>query len=330
MATPAARGRQPAAAVCGSMHAQIVSDLSARVALVRWGAAPYTAPMPATRIDGKKLAARVREEVRLAAAELAQATGVVPGLAAVRVGADPASEVYVRNKRRACEKAGMASWEHHLPEATSEAELLDLIERLNADEKVHGILVQLPLPRAIDEARVLAAVAPAKDVDGFHPVSAGHLMTGRPGPRPCTPKGVMRILDDLGTELAGAEVVVVGRSNIVGKPAALLLLERNATVTLCHSRTRDLPGVCRRADVLVVAVGRPEMVRGDWVKEGAVVIDVGINRDDAGKLVGDVAYDEAAERASAITPVPGGVGPLTVAMVLQNTLEAAQRAAGRG
>jgi methylenetetrahydrofolate dehydrogenase (NADP+) / methenyltetrahydrofolate cyclohydrolase len=285
--------------------------------------------MAATRIDGKKLAAQVRDEVRAAAAELAEATGVVPGLAAVRVGDDPASEVYVRNKRRACEKAGLTSWEHHLPASTSEAELLELIARLNDDARVHGILVQLPLPGGIDEAAVLAAVAPHKDVDGFHPVNAGYLMTGRPGPRPCTPKGVMRILDELGVELAGAEAVIVGRSNIVGKPAALLLLERNATVTLCHSRTRDLPAVCRRADVLVVAVGRPEMVRGDWVKEGAVVIDVGINRRDDGRLVGDVAYEEAAARASAITPVPGGVGPLTVAMVLQNTLEAAQRAAGQ-
>ncbi len=280
--------------------------------------------MSATRIDGKKLAATVREEVRVAAAELRE-KGVVPGLAAIRVGDDPASEVYVRNKRRACEKAGMTSWEHHLPESTSEGDLLALIAELNRDARVHGILVQLPLPRAISEPAVLAAVSPDKDVDGFHPVNAGRLMAGEPGPRPCTPKGVIRMLDELDFDLAGAEAVVVGRSNIVGKPAAMLLLERHATVTVCHSRTRDLPGVCRRADVLVVAVGRPEMVRGDWIKEGAVVIDVGINRTQEGTLVGDVAYEEAAARASALTPVPGGVGPLTVAMVLQNTLEAAQR-----
>ena len=280
--------------------------------------------MSATRIDGKKLAATVREEVRVAAAELRK-KGVVPGLAAIRVGDDPASEVYVRNKRRACEKAGMTSWEHHLPESTSEGDLLALIAELNRDARVHGILVQLPLPRAISEPAVLAAVSPDKDVDGFHPVNAGRLMAGEPGPRPCTPKGVIRMLDELDFDLAGAEAVVVGRSNIVGKPAAMLLLERHATVTVCHSRTRDLPGVCRRADVLVVAVGRPEMVRGDWIKEGAVVIDVGINRTQEGTLVGDVAYEEAAARASALTPVPGGVGPLTVAMVLQNTLEAAQR-----
>lgn len=298
------------------------------IALVSSAGHLYTAAMEATRIDGKKLAARVREEVRQSAAELAERRGIVPGLAAIRVGEDPASEVYVRNKRRACEKAGLASWEHHLPAETSEAELLALIERMNGDDSVHGILVQLPLPRGVDEARILAAVSPDKDVDGFHPVNAGRLMTGQPGPRPCTPKGILRALDECGVELPGAEVVLVGRSNIVGKPAALLLLERHATVTLSHSRTRDLPGVCRRADVLVVAVGRSEMVRGDWVKEGAVVIDVGINRTAEGKLVGDVAYDEVASRASAITPVPGGVGPLTVAMVLQNTLEAAQRAGG--
>lgn len=285
--------------------------------------------MAATRIDGKKLAAKVREEVRQSAVELAEATGVVPGLAAVRVGEDPASEVYVRNKRKACEKAKLASWEHHLPAETTERDLLALIERLNGDSSVHGILVQLPLPRGLDEARVLSAVAPEKDVDGFHPINAGRLMAGQPAPRPCTPKGIVRALEEQETALEGAEVVILGRSNIVGKPAALLLLEKNATVTLCHSRTRDLPAVCRRADVLVVAVGRREIVRGDWVKEGAVVIDVGINRKEDGGLVGDVAFDEAAERASAITPVPGGVGPLTVAMVIQNTLESAQRVAGR-
>ncbi len=298
---------------------------SGAIALARPIGAPYTAAMPATRIDGKKLAATVRGEVKRGAADLAETTGVIPGLAAIRVGDDPASEVYVRNKRRACEKAGMVSWEHHLSTETSQAELLALIERLNRDDEVHGILVQLPLPRSIDEAAVLAAVSPDKDVDGFHPVNAGRLMSGQPAPRPCTPKGVVRMLDELGIDLKGAEVVVVGRSNIVGKPVSLLLLERHATVTICHSRTRDLPAVCRRADVLVVAVGRPEMVRGDWVKPGAVVIDVGINRTEEGGLVGDVAYEEAAAAASAITPVPGGVGPLTVAMVLQNTLEAAQR-----
>jgi methylenetetrahydrofolate dehydrogenase (NADP+) / methenyltetrahydrofolate cyclohydrolase len=282
----------------------------------------------AKRIDGKAIGERVRAEVAAGAAALKEKTGVVPGLAAVRVGEDPASEVYVRNKRRACEKAGLTSWEHHLPADVAEDELIALVDRLNADDAVHGILVQLPLPGHLDTARILERVHPDKDVDGFHPVNVGRLSTGRPGPRPCTPAGIMRILEEVGVDPKGKEAVVVGRSDIVGKPVAMLLLHAHATVTICHSRTADLPGVCRRADILVAAVGRPEMIRGDFVKPGAVVIDVGINRREDGTLVGDVAYDEAAAQASAITPVPGGVGPMTIAMLLANTLESARRAAG--
>lgn len=272
-------------------------------------------------IDGKEIAQRVRAEVKAGAVAFAEAAGVQVGLALVRVGEDPASALYVRSKVKACAEVGFASFEHELPAATSQAELLELVGKLNQDRNVHGILVQLPLPPSIDEDAVLEAVDPAKDVDGFHPVNAGRLATGRPGIRACTPFGIMRMLDHVGVDLAGKRAVVVGRSNIVGKPMALLLLERNATVTICHSRTRDLEGEVRRAEVLIAAVGRPGLVKGSWIKEGAVVVDVGSPK-------GDVEFEEAAARAAWITPVPGGVGPMTVATLMANTLQAARRAVG--
>jgi len=283
--------------------------------------------MSARIIDGKAVAAKVRARVRERAARFIARSGVTPCLAAVLVGEDPASRLYVRNKGKACLEAGMLSRQVELPAHTSEAELLGLIARLNADPLVHGILVQLPLPPHIDEARVIEAVDPRKDVDGFHPVNAGRLLTGRPAFVPCTPLGILELLDHEGVDLAGRRAVVVGRSNIVGKPAALLLLSRHATVTICHSRTADLPEVVRSADVVVAAVGRAGMIRGSWIKPGAVVIDVGINRLPDGRLAGDVAFEEAKEAAGLITPVPGGVGPMTIAMLLHNTLEAAIGAA---
>jgi methylenetetrahydrofolate dehydrogenase (NADP+)/methenyltetrahydrofolate cyclohydrolase len=284
------------------------------------------------RIDGKAAAAAVRARVAEAAAGFARATGRPPGLATVLVGEDPASEVYVRSKGKATAEAGMAGFAHQLSDTTSEGELLALVEALNADVAVDGILVQLPLPPQIDAARVIAAIDPAKDVDGFHPINAGLLATGGDALVPCTPLGCLHLLKaELGS-LAGLDAVVIGRSNIVGKPMAMLLLGESATVTVAHSRTRDLADVVRRADIVVAAVGRAEMVRGDWIKPGAVVIDVGINRvaGEGGKsrLVGDVAFDEAAEVAAAITPVPGGVGPMTIAMLLRNTLVAAHWRAG--
>ena len=292
-------------------------------------------------LDGKAVSqstlARVAEESRALAAR-----GVAPGLAVVLVGSDPASQVYVGAKGRAAKQCGFHSLQFDLPETTNETELLALVERLNADPAIHGILVQLPLPKAIRSGRVLEAIAPRKDVDGFHPINVGLASTGdfERALLPCTPSGAMILIDKaceaLGRKLDGLEAVVVGRSNIVGKPMAQLLLSRSCTVTIAHSRTRDLPDIARRADVLVAAVGRPEMVRGDWIKPGAIVIDVGVNRgaapgfDGAGKprtrLVGDVAYAEAVERAGAITPVPGGVGPMTIAMLMANTLTAARRA----
>jgi methylenetetrahydrofolate dehydrogenase (NADP+)/methenyltetrahydrofolate cyclohydrolase len=289
--------------------------------------------MPETRlIDGKASAARLRARIAAAAAELRAATGVVPGLAAVLVGDDPASAVYVRSKGRAAAEAGLASFNHVLPAATTEAALLDLVARLNADPAVHGILVQLPLPKAIDAARVVAAVDPAKDVDGFHPVNVGRLWRGERALVPCTPEGCMILLRETLGELAGREAIVIGRSAIVGKPMAALLLDANCTVTLAHSRSRDLPALCRRAEIVVAAVGRPEMVRGDWLRPGATVIDVGINRvsDPSGKprLVGDVAFAEAQGVAGAITPVPGGVGPMTIACLLRNTVIAAAAQVG--
>jgi len=281
-------------------------------------------------IDGKAIAARVRAEVAEEVRAVVARAGIAPGLAAVRVGEDPASKVYVGSKIKACAEAGLQSFSHVLPETTSQAELLDLVRRLNTDAKVHGILVQLPLPKQIDPNAVLDALAPAKDVDGFGPLSAGALATGRPGLRPCTPLGCLRLLDEAGTELIGARALVVGRSNIVGKPVALLLLERHATVTLAHSRTRDLAGEVGRADVLVAAIGKAEMIRGAWIKPGATVIDVGMNRLPSGKLCGDVEFGAAVERARAITPVPGGVGPMTVAYLLKNTVQAAKALLGLG
>jgi methylenetetrahydrofolate dehydrogenase (NADP+)/methenyltetrahydrofolate cyclohydrolase len=275
-------------------------------------------------IDGKAIAAKVRAEVAQAVKDIQQRAGVTPGLALIRVGNDPASEVYVRGKAKACQETGMAGFEHILPETTSEIELLALVRKLNVDPHVHGVLVQLPLPKHISPDEVLDTLAPQKDVDGFGPRNAGALFTGRKGLRPCTPLGIMRLLDEAKTPLSGARALVVGRSNIVGKPMAMLLLERHATVTLAHSRTADLAGVVAAADVVVAAVGKPEMIRGDWVKPGSTVIDVGINRNAAGKLIGDVEFAKAAERARAITPVPGGVGPMTIAYLLSNTIEAAR------
>jgi methylenetetrahydrofolate dehydrogenase (NADP+)/methenyltetrahydrofolate cyclohydrolase len=284
--------------------------------------------MSATILDGKKLAETVRAEVKEGVAAFVKERGRAPGLEVVLVGEDPASQVYTRNKEKASNEVGMRGKLHTLPASTTEAELLALLDRLNRDETVDGILVQLPLPKQITEQKVLDAVRADKDVDGFHPVNAGLLASGRSGLVPCTPRGCMKLLALAGADLKGARAVVVGRSNIVGKPMAQLLLGAHATVTIAHSRTKDLAGVCREADVLVVAVGKAEMVRGDWVKPGAIVIDVGMNRVD-GKLRGDVAFEEAKEKASAITPVPGGVGPMTIACLLENTLIAANKRAAR-
>jgi methylenetetrahydrofolate dehydrogenase (NADP+)/methenyltetrahydrofolate cyclohydrolase len=288
--------------------------------------------MTAKRIDGKAAAQAVRDRVAAHVPEFERRAGRPPGLATVLVGEDPASAVYVRSKNRATAEAAMASFAHNLPDTTTEDELLQLVLDLNADELVDGILVQLPLPNQIDAARVIATIDPSKDVDGFHAINAGRLATGLDALVPCTPLGCLHLLRSELGDLSGLNAVVVGRSNIVGKPMALLLLGEHATVTIAHSRTRDLSEVVRRADIVVAAVGRPEMVRGDWIKPGATVIDVGINRvptdDGKGRLVGDVAYDEVAEVASAITPVPGGVGPMTIAMLMRNTLVAAHRRAG--
>jgi methylenetetrahydrofolate dehydrogenase (NADP+)/methenyltetrahydrofolate cyclohydrolase len=286
-------------------------------------------------IDGAAIAADLRARVAAAVADLS-GQDVTPGLAVVLVGENPASQVYVRNKARQTVEAGMRSFDHTLSADVSEGALLDLIARLNADPAVDGILVQLPLPPQIDTQKVIEAIDPEKDVDGFHPVNAGRLMTGVPGLAPCTPLGCLMLIRSVRPDIAGSDAVVVGRSNIVGKPMAQLLIAESCTVTVAHSRTRDLPDVCRRADILVAAVGRPEMIRGDWIKPGAVVIDVGINRvpnpaagEGKTRLVGDVAFAEAKETASAITPVPGGVGPMTIACLLRNTVEAACRRRGR-
>ncbi len=286
--------------------------------------------MTATIIDGKAIAATLRARIAAAVAGLKAAHGVTPGLAVVLVGENPASQVYVRSKAKQTAEAGMRSMEHKLPVETTQADLLALVARLNADPDVDGILVQLPLPAQIDADKVIEAIDPAKDVDGFHPVNAGRLATGTGGLVPCTPLGCIKLLKALKPDLAGLEAVVVGRSNIVGKPMAMLLLAESCTVTIAHSRTRDLADVCRRADILVAAVGRPRMIRGDWVKPGAIVIDVGINRvpapelgDGKTRLVGDVDTQDAMAVAGAITPVPGGVGPMTIACLLANTLTAA-------
>lgn len=279
-------------------------------------------------IDGKAIAAEVRRSVAAEVEQMKREAGVTPGLAVVLVGEDPASQVYVRNKARQTTEAGMNSFEHRLPASTSETELLKLIDDLNRSKDVHGILVQLPLPPQIDTRKVIEAIDPAKDVDGFHPINVGRLSAGERSLVPCTPAGCIILAKSVQPELRGLEAVVIGRSNIVGKPVAQLLLREDCTVTIAHSRTRDLPAVVRRADLVIAAVGRPEMVRGDWIKPGAIVIDVGINRvegpEGKARLVGDVAYDEAARVAGAITPVPGGVGPMTIACLLKNTVEAAR------
>ena len=282
--------------------------------------------MAATIIDGTAIAAKRRAASAERVKELA-AQGVTPGLAVVIVGEDPASQVYVRMKQKACDEVGLYSEKHELPVDTTQKELLALVAELNGRDDIDGILVQLPLPDHIDEDAVIDAIDPEKDVDGFHPISVGRLVIGKDTFLPCTPHGVMVLLEESGVELKGKEAVIVVRSNIVGKPVMLMLMSQHATVTVCHSRTRDLAEVVGRADVLVVAVGRPEMVKGEWVKEGAVVIDVGVNRTDDG-LVGDVEFEAAKERAGAITPVPGGVGPMTIAMLMENTVTAAARHAG--
>ena len=288
--------------------------------------------MTARLIDGKAAALSIRERVAALVPEFERRTGRAPGLATVLVGEDPASAVYVRAKNRSTAEAGMVSFAHNLPVTTSEDELLQLVIALNADERVDGILVQLPLPQQINATRVIETIDPGKDVDGFHPMNAGRLATGLPSLVPCTPFGCLYLLKQKLGSLAGLDAVVVGRSNIVGKPMAQLLLAESATVTIAHSRTRDLPSVVRRADIVIAAVGRPEMIRGDWLKPGATVIDVGINRvaieDGKSRLVGDVAFAEASAAAGAITPVPGGVGPMTIAMLMRNTLVAAYRRSG--
>jgi methylenetetrahydrofolate dehydrogenase (NADP+)/methenyltetrahydrofolate cyclohydrolase len=282
--------------------------------------------MAAKIIDGKALAARLRAAMADEAKQLT-ADGVRPGLAVVLVGEDPASQIYVRNKTKALAEAGFACFDHHLSADTSEEKLLGLVRDLNGDRAVDGILVQLPLPKSIDSKRVLLAIDPAKDVDGFHPENLGRLLIGEPRFTACTPYGIMKLIEEAGTAVRGATAVVVGRSNIVGKPVAVLLTNADATVTICHSKTKDLAAVIGTADILVAAIGRPEMIRGAWIKPGATVIDVGTNRLATGKLVGDVEFAAAVERAGAITPVPGGVGPMTITMLLANTLDSARRRA---
>ncbi len=283
--------------------------------------------MSAQVLDGKALAKKIRAQIADEVATLQHERQIVPGLAVVLVGDNEASKVYVRNKEKACTEAGFHAEQHNLPASTSESDLLTLVSQLNEDPKIHGILVQLPLPEHLDEQRILQAIDPDKDVDGFHPINQGRLMTGLPGPRPCTPFGLMKLLESIDYDLTGKQVVIVGRSNIVGKPAALLMLEQHATVTICHSRTADLAAQVRQADVVVAAVGRPKMIKGDWLKPGAIVLDVGINRMDNGKLCGDADFESASQVASYITPVPGGVGPMTIAMLLWNTLQSAKRSA---
>lgn len=275
-------------------------------------------------LNGKELAQKLQQEMTQEVTELKE-KGLQPGLAVILVGEDPASQVYVRNKERAANNIGMYSVVYRLPETTSEAYLIAKIEELNQDDKIHGILVQLPLPKHINEDLVLDTIAPEKDVDGFHPMNLGNLFAGKPTMIPCTPAGIMELIKLSGLDLAGKNAVIIGRSNIVGKPMAHLLLQANATVTICHSKTKDLPKVAKQADVLVVAIGRANFVTADFVKEGAVVIDVGINRDENNKLTGDVKFDEVAPLTSYITPVPGGVGPMTITMLMRQTIDAAKR-----
>ncbi|NKN33766.1 bifunctional methylenetetrahydrofolate dehydrogenase/methenyltetrahydrofolate cyclohydrolase FolD [Marichromatium bheemlicum] len=280
--------------------------------------------MTAQLLDGKSIAADIRQQIKTRVDALLAAGQRAPGLAVVLVGENPASQVYVRNKRKACAEVGFRSELHELPASTTQDELLALIDRLNADQDIDGILVQLPLPEQIDETLVTERILPTKDVDGFHPYNVGRLVLRMPLLRPCTPKGVMTMLERTGQPLAGLDAVVIGQSNIVGRPMALELLAARCTVTICHSRTKDLAEKVRGADILVAAVGRPRFVPGEWIKEGATVIDVGINRNEDGKLVGDVDFASCAERAAWITPVPGGVGPMTIASLLENTLQAAE------
>lgn len=274
-------------------------------------------------IDGKAISRQVREEIAAEVVKFKEKYNCAPGLAVVIVGNDPASQVYVRNKKRGCEEVGFYSESYELDESTTQEELIALIERLNNDEKIHGILVQLPLPKHLNETEVLLKIKPEKDVDAFHPYNVGKIMIGNHDLLPCTPAGVMVLLEKSGIDVTGKKCVVIGRSNIVGKPMAMLLLHANGTVTICHSKTKDLADICREADILVASIGKPEFVKGDMVKEGAVVVDVGINRLESGKLVGDVAFSEVEPKASYITPVPGGVGPMTITMLLKNTLTAA-------
>ncbi len=287
----------------------------------------------AVLIDGKAVSEKIREDISKEVLAFSEESGITPGLAVIIVGEDPASQVYVRNKKRGCKKCGMKSFGYELPKETTQAELLALIDELNKNDEVHGILVQLPLPKHIDENTVLLAIDPKKDVDAFHPVNVGKIMTGDFDFVPCTPAGVMALMDAYGVDVSGKDCVVIGRSNIVGKPQAMLLLHKNGTVTVCHSRTQGLKEKCASADILVAAIGKPNFVTADMVKDGAVVMDVGINRitDSEGneKLVGDVDFASVSEKASYITPVPGGVGPMTITMLLRNTLTAAKRAAER-
>ena len=284
--------------------------------------------MPARLLDGKQVAAAIREAVRRETSQLAT-RGVRPGLAAVIVGDDLPSHIYVRNKRKACEEAGIYAEQHVLPHDTTEAALLARIARLNTDPKIHGILLQLPLPGHLPAERILDAIVPEKDVDGLHPVNAGRLLRGDPAVVPCTPAGILALLDQFGVPLEGRHAVVVGRSYLVGKPTALLLMQQHATVTICHSRTKELAEVCRSAEVLVAALGQPQAITAEMVRDGAAVVDVGINRLSDGRLVGDVEFDRVRQKAGWLTPVPGGIGPMTIAMLLKNTLEAAKRQADR-
>ncbi|CUS33950.1 bifunctional methylenetetrahydrofolate dehydrogenase/methenyltetrahydrofolate cyclohydrolase FolD [Candidatus Nitrospira nitrificans] len=284
--------------------------------------------MAAQLIDGKGLAQQVRDRLARESAELFAKKSMKPGLATILVGDDPASHVYVRNKQKACELAGIYVDDYKLPANTTQAELLALIDKKNADPKIHGILVQLPLPKHIDSKVILEAVSPLKDADGFHPYNFGRLVEGHPVFEACTPKGVIKMIESTGLTIEGKRAVVLGRSNIVGKPLALMLLQRNATVTICHSKTRDLPEVCREAELLLVAIGKARFVTADMVRAGAVVIDVGTNKTPEGKLCGDVDFEPVSRKAGWISPVPGGVGPMTIAMLLENTVESAKRAAG--
>jgi methylenetetrahydrofolate dehydrogenase (NADP+)/methenyltetrahydrofolate cyclohydrolase len=276
-------------------------------------------------LSGKEVAAKVLAEVKADVAALRERTGVQPALAVILVGDDSASQIYVRNKKRAADEVGINSRDYLFPQGCTQAELLETIAGINRDRSIHGVLLQLPLPKGMDEDQAVAAIAPEKDADGLHPTNLGQLLAGKPGAIPCTPAGCIEILDHYGIPIEGAEAVVVGRSRLVGKPLAQLLLARHATVTMCHTRTRDLAGHCRRADILCVAAGRPGVITGDMVRDGAVVIDVGVNRLPTGKVTGDVQFDSVSPKARAITPVPGGVGPMTIAMLMRNTARAARR-----